>query len=324
MSTETITLTAAPTHDEAPEAGRSRMDRWDPTFTKRVLSTMGPNMTPRNRELMGSLISHLHDFAREVELTNDEWMAGVQFINYIGTITTPTRNEAHRISDILGLESLVDEIAHKVISDTGIDPTSSSILGPFWSPHAPFRDLGSSIIVNPNPDGRVIKMWGKITDLTTGKGIPNAVFDIWQASANGKYDFQDPENQTPNNLRGKFRADAEGNYSLYCYYPTAYSLPSDGPAYKLVQLMDRHTMRPAHIHIMVTHPEFKGCTTQLYPKDDPWLVTDTVFAVKDDLVVNFPALEGDDKAKLQLHFDVVLAPKDYKGKEFLDKKVGKA
>lgn len=94
-------------------------------------------------------------------------------------------------------------------------------------------------------------MWGKISDLTTGKGIPNAVFDIWQASANGKYDFQDPENQTPNNLRGKFRADADGNYSLYCYYPTAYSLPTDGPAYKLIQLMDRHTMRPAHIHIMV-------------------------------------------------------------------------
>lgn len=95
-------------------------------------------------------------------------------------------------------------------------------------------------------------MHGTITDLLTGKPIPGAVFDIWQASANGKYDFQDPENQTPNNLRGKFKADENGKYWFYCYHPTAYSLPTDGPAYKLLSLMDRHPMRPAHIHIMVS------------------------------------------------------------------------
>jgi protocatechuate 3,4-dioxygenase beta subunit len=94
-------------------------------------------------------------------------------------------------------------------------------------------------------------MHGTITDLLTGKPIPGAVFDIWQASANGKYDFQDPENQTPNNLRGKFTADENGKYWFYCYHPTAYSLPTDGPAYQLLTLMDRHPMRPAHIHIMV-------------------------------------------------------------------------
>ena len=178
-------------------------------------------------------------------------------------------------------------------------------------------------------------MHGVISDLVTGKPIPGAVFDIWQASANGKYDFQDPENQTPNNLRGKFRADENGKYWFYCYHPTAYSLPTNGPSYQLLQMMDRHPMRPAHIHIMVrhgyfmcpgrivanftfqvTHPEYKGCTTQLYPKDDPWLATDTVFAVKDDLVVDFKPLEGDDKAKLELHYDVILAPKDYQGKVF--------
>jgi protocatechuate 3,4-dioxygenase beta subunit len=95
-------------------------------------------------------------------------------------------------------------------------------------------------------------MHGTITDLLTGKPIPGAVFDIWQASANGKYDFQDPDNQTPNNLRGKFRADENGKYWLYCYHPTAYSLPTDGPSYELLKLMDRHPMRPAHIHIMVS------------------------------------------------------------------------
>ncbi|EHK24913.1 uncharacterized protein TRIVIDRAFT_199479 [Trichoderma virens Gv29-8] len=290
--------------------------RFDPTFTQRVIETMGPNMTPRNREVMSSLLRHLHDFAREVELTVDEWMTGVHFINAVGQISTKTRNEAHRVSDVLGLESLVDEIANKIVAEGDIDPTSSSILGPFWSPNAPFRENGASIIQDPNPSGRVALMHGTITDLLTGKPIPNAVFDIWQASANGKYDFQDPENQTPNNLRGKFRADENGKYWFYCYHPTAYSLPTDGPAYKLLSLMDRHPMRPAHIHIMVTHPEYKGCTTQLYPKDDPWLATDTVFAVKDDLIIDFKPLKGDDKAELDLEYNVVLAPKGYKGKQF--------
>ncbi|KAI1453437.1 aromatic compound dioxygenase [Annulohypoxylon moriforme] len=293
--------------------------KYDPNFTQHVIDTMGPNTTPRNRVVLGALIRHIHDFAREVDLTIDEWMAGVRYINAVGRVyseSNQTRNEAHRLSDILGLETLVDEIAHKIISDTDVDPTSSAILGPFWSPNAPFRENGGTIIQDPNKDGRVVLMHGVISDLVTGKPIPGAVFDIWQASANGKYDFQDPDNQTPNNLRGKFRADENGKYWFYCYYPTAYSLPTDGPSFQLLNMMDRHPMRPAHIHIMVTHPDYKGCTTQLYPKEDQWLSSDTVFAVKDDLVVDFKPLAGDDKAKLELDYNVILAPKDYKGKPF--------
>ncbi|KAI0894581.1 aromatic compound dioxygenase [Annulohypoxylon nitens] len=300
-------------------AGASKPSKYDPNFTHHVIDTMGPNTTPRNRVVLGALIRHIHDFAREVDLTIDEWMAGVKYINAVGRVyseSNQTRNEAHRLSDILGLETLVDEIAHKIISDTDVDPTSSAILGPFWSPNAPFRENGGTIIQDPAKDGRVVLMHGVISDLVTGKPIPGAVFDIWQASANGKYDFQDPDNQTPNNLRGKFKADENGKYWFYCYYPTAYSLPRDGPSFQLLNMMDRHPMRPAHIHIMVTHPDYKGCTTQLYPKEDEWLSSDTVFAVKDDLVVDFKPLEGDDKARLELDYNVILAPKDYKGKPF--------
>ncbi|KAK3503699.1 Intradiol ring-cleavage dioxygenase [Neurospora crassa] len=292
--------------------------RFDPNFTQNVIDGMGPNTTPRNRQVLGALIRHIHDFAREVELTMDEWMAGVKFINEVGRVYSEsgqTRNEAHRLSDILGLETLVDEIAHKIVVEEGLEPTSSSILGPFWSPNAPFRENGGSIIQDGvPPKGRVTKMHGVIRDITTGKPIPNAVFDIWQASANGKYDFQDPQNQTPNNLRGKFKANEKGEYWFYCLHPTAYSLPTDGPSYALLQLMDRHPMRPAHIHIMVTHPEYQGCTTQLYPSDDPWITNDTVFAVKDDLVVTFKPIEGDEKAVLELEYNVNLAPKGFKGK----------
>lgn len=302
---------------KAPEGNTTKpVHRFDPNFTQNVINTMGPKTTERSRIVLGSLIRHLHDFAREVELTIDEWMAGVHFVNSVGQIYTKSRNEAHRVSDILGLESLVDEIAHKIIAEGGdLDPTSSSILGPFWSPNAPFRELGGSTMQDGVPEGgRVARMHGVIRDITSNKPIPNAVFDIWQASTNGKYDFQDPENQTDNNLRGKFRADENGEYWFYCLHPTAYSLPQDGPAWALLQLMDRHPMRPAHIHIMVTHPDYQGCTTQLYPRDDPWLATDTVFAVKDDLVVDFKPLEGDEKAVLDLEYNVNLAPKGYKGK----------
>lgn len=122
---------------------------------------------------------------------------------------------------------LVDEIAHHLMLESGEIPTSSSILGPFWSPNAPFRENGGSIIMSPH-EGQVSLMHGRVTDLVTKKPIAGAVVDIWQASSNGKYDFQDPENQVDNNLRGKFRTDEYGNYHFYCLRPTAYSLPTDG------------------------------------------------------------------------------------------------
>ena len=199
------------------------------------------------------------------------------------------------------------------MTDKNEIPTSSSILGPFWSPNAPWRENGGSIIQDETPGGQVTLMHGQVLDLTTKKPIANAVFDIWQASSNGKYDFQDPENQSDNNLRGKFRTNDEGKYHFYCLRPTAYSLPTDGPAGTLLNLLERHPMRPAHIHLMVSHDDYKPVTTQIFPKDDPYLTTDSVFAVKDDLVVDFQPLKGDDKATLELVYDVVLAPRDFEG-----------
>jgi protocatechuate 3,4-dioxygenase beta subunit len=205
----------------------------------------------------------------------------------------------------------VDEIAHKHASESGA-PTSSSILGPFWSPHAPFRDAGDTIVRDPAPGGLVTLMHGKVIDLETKKGIPNAVVDIWQASSNGKYDFQDPDNQTPNNLRGKFRCDENGDYHFYCLRPTAYSLPTDGPSWTLLQMLDRHPMRPAHIHLMITADNYKSVVTQIFPSDDPWLKTDTVFAVKDDLVVDFNPSK-DPKAERDLELNITLALKPVPG-----------
>ncbi|KAK4907495.1 hypothetical protein LTR28_000453 [Elasticomyces elasticus] len=286
--------------------------KFDPNFTDNVINAIGPKASDRTREVMGCLIRHIHDFAREVELTTEEWMMGVQFVNSIGQISTPIRNEGQRISDVIGLESLVDEMAHHIMMDSDEAPTSSSILGPFWSPNAPFRENGDSIVISPAPGGHVALMHGKVLDVLTKKPIAGAVVDIWQASSNGKYDFQDPENQEDNNLRGKFRTNEKGEYHFYCLHPTAYSLPTDGPAGELFTLLDRHPMRPAHIHLMrlkISHKDFKPVTNQIFPKGDKYLSTDTVFAVKDDLVVEFTPLKGDDKAELELEYNIRLAPK---------------
>ncbi|KAF4415195.1 hypothetical protein F53441_14653, partial [Fusarium austroafricanum] len=192
-------------------------------------------------------------------------------------------------------------------------PTSSSLLGPFWNPTAPFRDLGASIVQDMPKDGQLTFFHGVIRDIDTGKGIPNAVFDTWQASTNGKYDTHDPENQSQHNLRGKFRTNADGKFWFYCLKPTEYAVDTSGPNGELLRIMGRHSYRPAHIHIMITHPEYLSLTAQLYPKDDPYLETDTVCAVKDDLMLDFQPAKDDAKgAELDVEFNVNLASKKYR------------
>lgn len=146
----------------------------------------------------------------------------------------------------------MDEINHKIVTDKGLSPTSSTILGPFWSPETPFRDLGATVIQDMPPRAQVTFFHGVVRDVDTGVGIPGAVFDMWQASTNGKYDVFDPENQTRHNLRGKFRTNEKGEYWFYCLKPTEYAIDTSGPSADLLKVMGRHPNRPAHIHCMVS------------------------------------------------------------------------
>ncbi len=198
---------------------------------------------------MTALIQHVHDFAREVNLTTDEYMAGVSLLNWAGQMSTDRRNEGQLVTDVIGLESLVDEITYKQASAHSGNATASAILGPFWR-DTPERRLGSSVVDKVPEDGKIAYMYGRITDVATGKPLKNALVDTWQASTNGLYEQQDPE-QPDHNLRGKFRTDEDGNYAFYCLRPTPYPVPGDGPAGKLLDLLDRHHYRPGHIHLIV-------------------------------------------------------------------------
>jgi len=161
------------------------------------------------------------------------------------------RNEGQLLCDILGLESLVDEITFKLATDAEDEPTATAILGPFYRHNAPERAMGDSIVLKEMPEAEPAWMHGQVTDYITGKPIEGAVLDIWHTAPNGLYEQQDPE-QPDYNLRGRFTTGADGNYSLYCLRPAPYPIPFDGPAGKLLKLLDRHPMRPAHIHFIVS------------------------------------------------------------------------
>ncbi|RYP11662.1 hypothetical protein DL765_007652 [Monosporascus sp. GIB2] len=306
-------------HGHACEARRpeDQKPKYDPRFTDRVIAATGPGAHPRLAQIMPSLVRHLHDFAREVDLTVDEWAAGVELINEAGRMSDSKRNETALLCDVLGLESLVDEItSRQQRPQPGATP--SAILGPFYRADAPFLPLGSSILRAPPPRPRadadaaaalyraslplLARVAGRVVSARTGLPIPGATLDVWQSGPDGRYEQQDRDRdrdgdgaaaaaaQPPMNLRGRFRADARGRYALVCLRPTAYPVPGDGPAGRLLRLLDRHPWRPGHVHFVVAAPGHRALTTQVFDADDGRCAGDAVFAVKEELMARFRPL----------------------------------
>lgn len=221
------------------------------------------------------------------------------------------RNETQLVCDILGLESLVDEISSKLLEKASpnlISSTSSAILGPFYRTDAPILPNGSSIVAPKTQEAfaqDLTHFSGQIFD-SNGSPVSGAIIDIWHTAPNGMYEQQDPE-QPDFNLRGRFCTDKSGRYSLYCLRPAPYPIPDDGPGGTLLKLLDRHPWRPAHIHVIITADGYRPLTTQLFDKDDKYLKNDTVFAVKEDLVVEFFPRSDDEQARWTLAYDFVLS-----------------
>ncbi|KAF3760696.1 aromatic compound dioxygenase [Cryphonectria parasitica EP155] len=284
----------------------AKKPQYDPTFTDSVIAATGPKATPRMRQVMASMIRHVHDFARENDITVSEWMQGVEMLNWAGQMSNDRRNETQLLCDVIGLESLVDEITNKLLVGADYESTKSAILGPFFRKDTPPTENDASIIKTMPPDGEVTFMHGIVTDAATGAPIEGVKVDIWQCSTNGLYEQQDPD-QAEFNLRGNFTTDKNGYYGLYCIRPVPYPVPFDGPAGKLLQLLDRHPYRPAHIHIMAGNDKYTPLVTQIFDRTTQYLENDSVFAVKDDLVVDFKTVTGNPKASLELEYNIRLA-----------------
>ena len=228
-----------------------------------------------------------------------------QQINAAGRMSDDKRNETQLVCDIVGLESLVDEITHKLVSEAETAPTPTAVLGPFWRANAPNYEMGTSIVHNI-PDGDHTYIHGFVKDYLTGEPIEGAVLDVWHAAPNGLYEQQDP-NQVDFNLHGRFTTGRDGRYSFYCLRPTSYTIPQDGPAGELLKLLDRHPMRPGHIHFLITAPNYKSLVTQIFDRTDEHLEDDSVFAVKGSLVVDFVPRKNDPEAQFELAYDFHLA-----------------
>ena len=257
-------------------------------ITQNVLDSMAQAPDPRLKKVMTSLISHLHDFIREVELTQEEWALGVQFLTRTGHMCDEKRQEFILLSDISGVTMLVDAINHRFPDEA----TESTIFGPFYREGAPELAMGASISKDGLGEPVVLTVRVLSTD---GTPIPDALLDVWETDENGLYEQQDPE-QPEMNLRGKFRTDSQGRYCFVGIKPVSYAIPDDGPVGQLLRALGRHPFRPAHIHLLISANGFAPVTTHLFVKGDQYLDSDAVFGTKDSLVVDFIRRDSEEEA----------------------------
>ena len=249
------------------------------SITDAVLDRFAACDDPRFKTILTALVRHMHDFVREVGLTEAEWMAGIQFLTATGQTCTDKRQEFILLSDTLGVSMLVDAINNR--KPTGA--LESAVQGPYYWEGAPERPLGSNLAegVKGEPafySGRVLTL--------DGAPVADALLDVWSGDGEGNYDMQLP-GQTEMLARGKLRTDAEGRYRFRSIRPASYPVPTDGPVGMMLNRMGRHPYRPGHIHMIVSAPGFQTVTTQLFVSGDAYLDSDAVFGVKESLIIDF-------------------------------------
>jgi hydroxyquinol 1,2-dioxygenase len=254
--------------------------------TKVVLDEYKRIKNPRLREIVAALIRHLHEFAREVKLTEEEFQAAVATIVKLGQLTTPTHNEVVLMSGSLGFSTLICLLNN---GDRGQTETDANLLGPFWRMNSPPAKNGDSIVRSPTPgDALFVDAWFRDKQ---GKPIAGALVDIWHSSTEGFYENQDPV-QADMNLRGQFTTDKDGHINFRSIKPAGYPIPIDGPVGDLLRAAGRHNMRPSHLHFLVYKPGFKTLISQIYDPTDKNIETDVQFGVTRHLIGNYVRHDG--------------------------------
>jgi hydroxyquinol 1,2-dioxygenase len=249
-------------------------------ITAEVLARFSATPDPRLRQIMLSLISHLHAFVKEVELTEAEWFQAIEILTEAGKMCSDKRQEFILFSDTLGVSMVVDLLDHRKPEGA----TESTVFGPFHRLGAPEMPEGGNI-AHRDQSGVPTLVSGRVLDLE-GRPVAGAVLDVWQAQTNGLYDAQDADPDALH-MRGKFKSDSEGRYLIRTVLPVNYPIPSDGPVGAMLKATGRHPWRPSHIHFVVSADGYEPVTTHIFDRTDPYLASDAVFAVKDSLICDF-------------------------------------
>jgi protocatechuate 3,4-dioxygenase beta subunit len=258
-------------------------------LTAAVVARVSGAADPRFKEVMTGLIRHLHDFVRDVELTEGEWLECIKFLTATGRKCDGRRQEYILLSDVLGVSMLVDAINHRRPRGA----TENTVLGPFYVHGAPGIRNGDDMAAGWQGEPTLVS--GRVLD-AAGEPVPGAMLDIWQSSADGRYDVQLPD-AGGKQLRARLRADADGRFHFRTIKPTPYPVPTDGPVGLILERMGRHPMRPAHLHFIVSAPGYETVVTHLFVKGDPYLGSDVVFGVKESLVVDFKLIDSVTEAR---------------------------
>jgi hydroxyquinol 1,2-dioxygenase len=250
-------------------------------ITEEVLRRIASTSDKRLHEILTSLVRHLHDFAREVHLSEDEWFDGITFLTRTGHLCTGTRQEFILLSDTLGLSQLVVAQNH---SRPG-DMTEQTVFGPFHVEGAPTRPAHGSDIAVGLPGAPLFVDAQVHSD---GQPLADAVVDVWQADSEGFYDVQDP-NWTLDEaeLRAVFRTDKQGRISFRSILPKSYPIPTDGTVGDMLRATKRSPMRPAHMHFRVAKPGYDTLITHVFVEGDEYLDSDAVFGVRGSCIGDY-------------------------------------
>lgn len=248
-----------------------------------VNARMGKEVNPRLAQVMTCLVKHLHAFAKEIHLTQEEWEYGIDFLTRAGQICSDERQEFILLSDTLGLSMLVDAINNRRPPGA----TENTVLGPFHVAGTPVREMGANICLDGK--GETCLYEGRVIDVE-GTPIEGARVDVWSDNAEGFYDVQQPAVQPKWNNRGIFVTGSDGAYRFIGIKPVSYPIPDDGPVGQMLGQLGRHPYRPAHMHYIVTAEGFKKLVTHIFVGDDPYIGSDTVFGVKQTLIAPFERL----------------------------------
>jgi hydroxyquinol 1,2-dioxygenase len=278
------------------------------TITRAVLEAQEKCGNPRLKQVMESLVRHLHDFAREVALTEKEWLLAIEFLTEAGHITDDKRQEFILLSDTLGLSTLVT--AQNNAKPAGC--TESTVFGPFFVEGAPKYVNGDDI--SNGAKGQPCYVSGRVRSIG-GEAIAGAQISVWQSDEDGFYDVQRPELEGAQ-ARGELVSGPDGRYYFKTILAAPYPIPHDGPVGRMLQQLGRHPWRPAHLHFMVKAPGFQNLITHIFRAGDPYLESDAVFGVRSSLVTHWirhepgVAPDGSQLASpfYTVEYDIVLNP----------------